>query len=242
MTAPSANGSRHGGVGGNVLLIDDCAVYREALASALAANGIGPVRTAWDLPSVITALESAVPRVILLNNATIGFPKLLRATAGMGPRVPVVVLGVTADDEDAVISCAEAGVAGYHMRSDSLTDLLALINVVVDGGISCPPQISAMLLRQVSTVAARHRPAPRDPGLTTREIQILRMLELGRSNQDIATALSIAVHTVKNHVHSLLTKLGVNTRTEAAALAHTLRLDQDAHRRAGSRSRKKWTR
>jgi DNA-binding NarL/FixJ family response regulator len=49
------------------------------------------------------------------------------------------------------------------------------------------------------------------------------MLELGLSNQDIATQLSIAVHTVKNHVHSLLTKLGVSSRAEAAALTRTIR-------------------
>jgi DNA-binding NarL/FixJ family response regulator len=52
------------------------------------------------------------------------------------------------------------------------------------------------------------------------------MLELGRSNRDIAAQLRIAVHTVKNHVHSLLTKLGVSTRAEAAALARSTRMDR----------------
>jgi DNA-binding NarL/FixJ family response regulator len=56
------------------------------------------------------------------------------------------------------------------------------------------------------------------------------MLELGLSNQDIAAQLCIAVHTVKNHVHSLLTKLGVSTRAEAAALSRTLRYTKGGHK------------
>jgi DNA-binding NarL/FixJ family response regulator len=58
--------------------------------------------------------------------------------------------------------------------------------------------------------------------LTVREAEILAMLKLGLSNREIAEQLCIAVHTVKNHVHSLLTKLGVSTRGQAAALASTM--------------------
>jgi DNA-binding NarL/FixJ family response regulator len=110
------------------------------------------------------------------------------------------------------------------MRADSLTDLLALMCKVAAGEMSCSPAVSAILLRRLSTLASQRQPAARELGLTTREAQILRMLELGRSNQDIAVQLSIAVHTVKNHVHSLLTKLRVRTRAEAAALSRSVRL------------------
>ncbi len=240
MAAPSANGHRRPSAPGNVLIIDDCSLYREALAAVLLSNGILGVRTAWDLPSLIGALESAPPVVILQNMATVGVETFLRAMASLSPHVPVVAVGTTEDDEEAIVACAEAGVAGYHMRADSLADLLMLINIVTEGGISCPPQISAMLLRRVSAVAERRRPTPKDPALTSREIQILRMLELGRSNQDIADQLAIAVHTVKNHVHNLLTKLGVSTRAEAAALSHTLRLVQETTQRSRPRSNKYW--
>ena len=139
------------------------------------------------------------------------------------PHVRVIVLGASEDDQSAIVACAEAGVAGYHMRSDSLEDLLELIRKVATGESFYSPQVAAILLRQLSALAAQRQPAARDPALTTRKAQILTMLELGRSNQDIATELSIAVHTVKNHVHSLLTKLGVSTRAEAAALSRTIR-------------------
>ena len=79
-----------------------------------------------------------------------------------------------------------------------------------------------MLLRRLSAVAARRQPAAKELVLTAREAQILRMLEMGLSNQNIADQLSIAIHTVKNHVHRVLTKFGVSTRAEAAELARTV--------------------
>jgi DNA-binding NarL/FixJ family response regulator len=224
----------------SLLIVDDSAVHREALATALTVNGIAPVTTAWDLPSIIASLERAAPQLILLNMDSRGLQIFLRAVMSLSPGVPVIALGASEEDEDGIIVCAEAGVAAYHMRSQSLQDLIILITSALDGKTACPPQVSAMLLRRVSTLAGQRQPTPRDPVLTAREAQILGMLELGRSNQDIAAALSIAVHTVKNHVHSLLTKLGVSSRAEAAALSHTLRLDQDAQRRARSRSNQKW--
>ncbi|KRE26665.1 hypothetical protein ASG82_08960 [Mycobacterium sp. Soil538] len=240
MTAPVTNGDSR--APGKVLIVDDCALYREALASALMSNGILPVRTAWDVPSLIGALESAAPRVILLNMAASKVQTFLRAVCNLSPEVPVVAVATPEDDQDMIFACAEAGVAAYHMKVDSLADLLVLLHVVADGRTWCPPQIAATLLRRVSAVAGSRRSATRDPGLTSREIQVLHMLELGRSNQEIALELSIAVHTVKNHVHNLLTKLGVNTRAEAAAAFHKLRVDQDDRRRPGSRSSQSWLR
>ena len=68
----------------------------------------------------------------------------------------------------------------------------------------------AILLRRLSNLASAPQLLERDLALTTRETQILKMLELGRSNRDIAARLNIAVHTVKKHVHNLFTKLGVS--------------------------------
>jgi DNA-binding NarL/FixJ family response regulator len=121
------------------------------------------------------------------------------------------------DDEMTIVACAEAGIAGYHLRSESLTDLIALICKIADGEAVCPPRVSAILLRRLSALAAERSPAGEELVLTEREIQILSLLELGLSNREIAARLCIAVHTVKNHVHSVLTKLGVSNRAEAAS-------------------------
>lgn len=208
----------------NILLVDDRTLYREALASTLRTHGAISVRTAWDLSSIIAGVDAAQPSVVLVNTPTRRIGEILSVLLRLVPRTPVIAVAVSEHDEAAIIACAEAGVAGYHMRTDSLADLFALINAAVDGQVSCPPEVSTLLLRRLSTVAADRNPARRGPVLTGREIQILRLLEQGRSNQDIAVRLQIAVHTVKNHVHNLLTKLGVRSRSEAAALSRTLAL------------------
>jgi DNA-binding NarL/FixJ family response regulator len=214
----------------NILIVDDCTLYRENLAAVFVLNGIAAPRVAWDLPSLVLALEDAEPSVVLLNMATRGSHLLLRAAMDISPNMRVIVVGTSEDDESEIVACAEAGVAGYHMRTDSLEDLLVLIHNVAAGKSSCPPRVSAVLLRRLSTLASQPQPAVRELALTARETQILTMLELGRSNRDIATQLRIAVHTVKNHVHSLLTKLGVSTRAEAAARSRTMRMDRGRRR------------
>ena len=211
---------------GNLLIIDDCTLDRENLAAIFALNGIPAPSVAWDLPSLVRALDGSEPSVVLLNIASRDSVLLLRAAMDISPNVRVIILGASENNESEIVACAEAGVAGFHMRNDSLEDLLVLIRKVAAGETTCPPRVSAILLRRLSALASQRLPSAKELALTTREAQILRMLELGRSNQDIATQLSIAVHTVKNHVHSLLTKLGVSTRAEAAALSRTIRRHQ----------------
>ena len=224
----------------SLLIVDDCTVYREALTTVLRLNFFGSVGQAWDVPTLIGAVESVAPQVILLNMAAKNAETMLRAATSLGRKAPVIAVGVHATDEQMIVAGAEAGVAAYHMRSDSLADLLAIIASVLTGERDFPPALSNILLRRLSNLAAQRHPLPRGPGLTAREMQILGLLELGRSNQDIADQLAIAVHTVKNHVHNVLTKLGVNSRAEAAALSHSLRAERGSQPGTRSRSRQNW--
>jgi DNA-binding NarL/FixJ family response regulator len=209
-----------------VLIVDDSTLFREYLAGVIAARGVVNPSVAWDLPSLMTAIENTKPRVILLNVATRDSTMLLRQALKLSPSVRVIVLDLSEDDESEIVACAEAGVAGYHLRTESLGDLLVLVRKVAAGESLCSPRVSAILLRRLSALASqRQHPADKELVLTAREAQILKMLELGLSNRDIAEQLCIAVHTVKNHVHSLLTKLGVSTRAQAAALSRTIRTE-----------------
>ncbi|WP_231514456.1 response regulator transcription factor [Mycobacterium sp. URHB0044] len=212
--------------GESILIIDDYRLYRESLAGLVALNGRYHPIVAWDLPSLVVALEDSEPVVAVLNLATRGSSLLLRAMKDIHPHIRAVALGAREDDESQIVDCAEAGVSAYHMRGDSFEDLLGLIDNVAAGKSDWPPRITAILLRRVSTLAAHPQPAMVELALTAREAQILRLLELGQSNRDIASQLSIALYTVKNHVHSLLTKLGVHTRTEAAELARGIRTNR----------------
>jgi DNA-binding NarL/FixJ family response regulator len=214
-----------------VLIVDDSTLFREYLAGVIAARGVVNPSVAWDLPSLITAIENTKPRVILLNMATRDSAMLLRQALKLSPSVRVIVLDLSEDDESEIVACAEAGVAGYHLRTESLGDLLVLIRKVAAGESLCSPRVTAILLRRLSALASqRQHPADKELVLTAREAQILKMLELGLSNRDIAEQLCIAVHTVKNHVHSLLTKLGVSTRAQAAALSRTIRYTEGKSR------------
>ncbi|OKH69950.1 hypothetical protein EB72_26860 [Mycobacterium sp. SWH-M1] len=238
MTA-ATNGERRAPARRTVLVVDDCALHREVLASALLSMGIAVIRTAWDLPSLIGTLESTTPQVILVNMATVGVNTLLRAACSLSPDVPLIAVGVSEDDSDTIFACAAARVKAFHTRSESLADLLLLITLVAQGKVAYPPKIAATLMGDNTAVAGRRR-RTLDRELTDREIQILKLLELGHSNQEIAERLSIAVHTVKNHVHSLLTKLGVSTRGEAAALSPRIRPNQRSSRGTGPRSSRNW--
>ena len=201
-----------------ILIIDDCTLQRESLATILGKNGMSSPVFAWDLSSICLALDEMPPDIVLLSIATRDKFALLRTLRENCPRAKVIVMGIAEDAETDIVACAEAGIAGYHLRTDSLGDLLDMIVKVSSGEPACSPRVSAILLTRLSALAAQHRPAPRGLVLTSREIQILRMLETGLSNRDIADRLCITLHTVKNHVHSVLSKLGVSTRAEAAAL------------------------
>ena len=204
------------------LIVDDCNLSRENLATILAAHGGSEQAVAWDLPSLCHALGEVTPEIVLLNMGTRDNRTLLRMMRDSCPEAKVIVVGISEDDESEIVACAEAGVAGYHLRAESLDDLLTLVSRVANGESLCSPKVSAILLRRLSTLAAQRRPEVKELVLTAREIQILRLLESGLSNQEIADHLYIAVHTVKNHVHSVLSKLGVSTRAEAAAYSRSI--------------------
>jgi DNA-binding NarL/FixJ family response regulator len=206
----------------HILIVDDCTLHRDNLAAVIAANGAA-VSVAWDLPTLITAARDTSSGIVLVNVATLDSETLLEAASTINPGARVIALGVSEDDESAIVACAEAGVAGYHTRNQTLEDLLVLMANVAAGEAWCSPRVSAVLLRRLSALASQREPANKEIVLTAREAQILQMLRVGMSNRDIATQLCIAVHTVKNHVHSLLSKLGVSTRAEAAALSHGVR-------------------
>ena len=204
-----------------ILIVDDCTLYRENLATVLAANERATPRVAWDLPSLRCALEECTPEIVLLTMSTRDGVVLLQTVIASSPGAKVIAVGVSEDDESTIVACAEAGVTGYHLRSESLHDLFLLLRKVTHGDYACSPRVAAILLQRLSMLASERKPGSQELVLTAREIQILRMLEMGLSNRDIADQLCIALHTVKNHVHSVLGKLGVSTRAQAVAVSRS---------------------
>jgi two-component system, NarL family, nitrate/nitrite response regulator NarL len=161
-------------------------------------------------------LCGAAPDVVLLDTLTPDAEDAIRRIRGANAEAKIVALG-TADEDDRLMAWAEAGVASYLPREASLGELADALDSLGRGEAVLSPRIAAELLLRVAALAGA-RPAGRDGGtLTSREREIVALIDLGLSNKEIARRLVIEVATVKNHVHNILEKLRVATRGEAAA-------------------------
>jgi len=137
------------------------------------------------------------------------------------PAIRVMILGIT-ETREGVLKYVEAGATGYVLRESSLDDLLTTIRAVYNGNALISPRIAAALIQRVSEFAqvfAQSGVTPPDSlNLTAREFEVLELMSQNLSNQEIAERLVIETGTVKNHVHSILKKLGVVRREEAGNL------------------------
>jgi DNA-binding NarL/FixJ family response regulator len=179
----------------SLLIVDDNCLYRETLAHIVSSRPeINCLRTAKDAPSVRAALCGYAPDVVLLNLASRGSAQLTALIRTIAPASRLIVIGASEDAEEEIVRCAEAGVAGYLMRSQSLEQLIALIDSVAVNETLCSPRVTAVLLRRISALAGDASPPPDDGGaLTPREREIRDLLELGLSNREIADRLFIEV-------------------------------------------------
>jgi len=198
-----------------LLIVSDIRFLREGLAEVLARDGaFAVVGTAADLDDAIEIARVHRPQVMLLDAA---FPNGLAAARTLGdmnPQLPIVALAL-AETEDDVIAWAEAGISGYVPRTAALADLVGLLREVVRGEQTCSTRVAAGLLRWVSTASragSDARAGAKEPALTAREAQVVRLLCAGLSNKEIARRLNISLATTKSHVHNLLAKLELQRR------------------------------
>jgi two-component system nitrate/nitrite response regulator NarL len=203
-----------------VLILGQVGVHREALARSLGGDErVDVVGVAAGLEEALTALEEVGPEIVLVDMPpTPAGANAVRTLVTAAPEIKVVALAVP-EVESEVIAFAEAGASGYVARERSMDDLVAVVESVSRGECPLSPQIAATLFHSVATLARKRRGEPIEDRLTARELDVLGLIEEGLSNKEIAKALSIELPTVKNHVHSVLEKLNVHHRTEAAALA-----------------------
>jgi DNA-binding NarL/FixJ family response regulator len=202
-----------------LLIVAENRVYREGLARMFGQDErFDVVGAVASLKESLTRLKEAEADIVLLDIPMPAGVNAVRALVADAPQVKVVALGVSEVDGD-VIAFAEAGASGYVPREGSVEDHLAAIESVSRGETLCSPGIAAALFHRVAALARAHRLEPIDHRLTPRELDVLRLIEQGSSNREIASALSIELPTVKNHVHRILEKLNVHRRTEAAARA-----------------------
>ena len=161
-------------------------------------------------------LEVEVALIDMAMNGAFGVAKEI---ARIGGRCKIVALGMP-EDETQVLSCAEIGISGYVTRDGSVEDVVAAIRAAARGEVHCSPKIAGSLFRRIAALSTERLTRPAPGALTAREAQILKLVQEGMSNKMISRTLGIELPTVKNHVHSILAKLGVHRRAEAISLLY----------------------
>jgi two-component system nitrate/nitrite response regulator NarL len=200
-----------------VVIASRVRVYRDGLDVVLRSQaGVTVVGSASSPDEVLATVLRTRPDVVLLDLAMEGDPDRVRALAHRIP-APVVVLGVEDEDSD-ILAWVESGIAGFVTRDGALTDLVAAIRSAVHGELHISPTVAYGMLRRLNALASQPRPPmPTRVLLTQRELQVVRLIDVGLSNKEIAARLGVALSTVKNHVHNILEKLQVMRRSQAAS-------------------------
>ena len=143
------------------------------------------------------------------------FPLEVLQTLRHGDRLPPTILLTTFDDDSALLEGIKAGARGFLLKDVSLADLTRAIQDVAAGATLMRPVVTERILRAASMLTTDFEAIDRPERLSRREIETLRMMAGGHSNRDIAEAFGTTEGTVKNHVSSILSKLGVKSRTQA---------------------------
>jgi DNA-binding NarL/FixJ family response regulator len=202
-----------------VLLVTDVRLHRELLADALAEHD--GLELAGSAPGDVAATAAMFePSVVVVNTAAVAAADELHSLALALPEAKIVALGVPTDD-DAIVRILEAGAAGFVTAEQSLPELVAAVEAAAAGELECPPHLAAALVRRVTALAAGGAREANGNGLTPRQRQIASLVADGLSNKQIARTLSIERATVKNHVHTILFKLGITRRDQVAARLQT---------------------
>lgn len=210
-----------------VCLVDDQTLVREGIRGLLAlAEDVEVVAEADDGVTGLAAITEHDPDVVLLD---LRMPRrdglqLLDDLGRTDDAMPPVLVLTTFNDDELVLQALRAGARGYLLKDVTLDRLVAAIRRLADGGTLIQPAITAGLLERLGAASTDDGPLGPPPELTPREQDVLGLVAGGFPNRGIAEALHLAEGTVKNHVSSILLKLGVRDRTQAVLRALELEL------------------
>jgi NarL family two-component system response regulator LiaR len=215
MSAKGEYGSR--GMPRRILIVDDQAVFRGALRELLEDDGWEIVAEADGAEEGIARIRELTPDLVIMDVRLHGASGIeaARELLATEPATRILMLSASdrfADAEQAIL----AGGCGYLLKDSPVVAIRAGVRAAMAGEAPLSPRIAAEFLRRFR--AERALGAEENP-LTERESAVLHLMMDGRSNPEIAAELSISKQTVKNHVSSVLGKLGVENRTQAAAEA-----------------------
>jgi DNA-binding NarL/FixJ family response regulator len=211
-----------------IMIVEDHPLFREGLRRVIDLEpDLEVVSSAGDGEEAVAQALALTPDVILMD---VNLPKLngLQATRQIVTTLEdsrVIVLTAYHDDEQ-LFHALRAGAAAYYPKDVDPQTLIMAIRAVMKGNyvigddVLAKPQVAAWLIRHFEELAVfDESPTEMFAPLSTREMEILQLIARGASNKEIGRELNISRQTVKNHMSSILRKLAVNDRTQAAVLA-----------------------
>jgi len=199
-----------------IVVVEDHALVREGTAELLERDpGLTVVGQAGSAEEALRLIGDLGPDVALVDVELPGMNGIAfaQAAAGQVPEMRVLILSAY-DDYAYVIGALEAGVAGYLLKTSSALELSDAVRTAAGGALVLDEAISRRLTRRW-----RSGPGSASPALTARETEVLSLIARGLPNKQIASQLGLGLRTVESHVSSVLGKLGLTSRTEAALYA-----------------------
>ncbi|HEX3806749.1 MAG TPA: response regulator transcription factor [Gaiellaceae bacterium] len=200
-----------------VLIVDDHPLTRGALAGLLAQHGFDVVGEAGSGAEAITQAGELQPDLVLLD---LSMPEMsgleaLPHVRHAAPTAEVVVL-TASEEEDSLLGAIRGGAAGYLLKSEPPERIVSFLRGIAQGEAALSGAVARRLLDQVREApAAKSVPDSVARVLSARELEVLLLLDRHLGTDEIAQRLFISEHTVRSHVKSLLSKLGVSSRREA---------------------------
>lgn len=199
-----------------IVVADDHPMFRAGVVASLVAQpDLEVVGEGASAAEALRLVEQHLPDVALLDIAMPGGGlDAARDITAASPATRVVMLTVS-EDEDDLLAAMKAGASGYVLKGATASELVNVLRTVNAGEVYVAPGLAWGLLREMS----RPKSAPLDE-LSAREREVLELVAAGLSNQEIGERLSLAEKTIKHYMTSILSKLRVRSRVEAALLAY----------------------
>lgn len=205
------------------IVMDDHSLFREGFVTLLAREpDIEVVGQAADVPTVIDLCDELRPDIVFLDISAppTGGLDALRQIRSRHAETRAVMLTISERQED-LLSALEWGASGYLLKSVDFDDLIRSVRLVAMGQVAISPTMTDKLVRHLQSPSNPHG-METVRALSSREQQILAQVAEGKTNKEIARALAISEHTVRAHLRSMMDKLRVENRVQAAAYASRL--------------------
>jgi DNA-binding NarL/FixJ family response regulator len=210
----------------SLVLVDSQELLRNALKQLLSAAGLMVVGEARSGEEGVRLVFDLRPDVVLVELSLLDMPgvEIIRRLSTLAPASRVLVL-TDSEDPHGVVEAILAGACGYMLKSSPPAELISGVRATAAGECAISPHVAGDLLNRIRerdipvTARSEHAAAAIRAILTERELQIFKRLASGDSNQEIGRELSLSENTVKNHIASILAKLQLDNRIQAAVQA-----------------------